>query len=58
MPSDRRLTEAELIDLEKVKKEWFYTENSLFGNKKPIDFLQEVEPNYDISRLQFQQLQE
>ena len=56
IPSDRKMTEKELDDLEKIKANWFSEQNSLFSNKSPIDFLHEVAPDYDISNLILQQI--
>ena len=43
-------------DLENLRQKWFKEKNSLFSNKTPEEFVHEIDPEYDISNLKFQQV--
>ena len=56
LTNDRKITKEEQDDLEKIKEEWLNNKSSLFSNKTPIEFIHEVDPEYDISNLQLKQI--
>ena len=56
VPIDRKMTDEEFKKLEERKVKWFEEKNSLFWNNTPKDFIHEIDPDYDISNLRFQQI--
>jgi translation initiation factor 2B subunit (eIF-2B alpha/beta/delta family) len=45
-----KMSENEINEIEKIKLEWFNVKNPLF-NKTPLEFVHEIDPEYDISNL-------
>jgi len=49
--TDKKMHENEIKEVEQMKIHWFNTKNALFSNKTPLDFIHEIDPEYDISNL-------
>jgi hypothetical protein len=56
IPNDRKMTEKEFKNLEDRKNKWFEEKNSLFWDRTPKEFLHDIDPEYDINDLRFQQI--
>ncbi len=56
LPINRKATKGEIDLLEDKKNKWLKSKNSLFWDKTPLDFIHEVDPDYDISNLRLQQV--